>query len=120
MADARHVPFAVSPCCIGKMGRERGPWSARMRTLFLEEGVDDADVGNEFWLIARWADSELPVGSEGQRRQRRAKVIVEVDRLMALEWGGVRWMLSGPHMSCSPKRDLLVGPASAFTSVSST
>jgi hypothetical protein len=72
LAAARGVPYAVSPCCVGKI--RRGPASAWLRLLIDEqvavarvpnaearepgEGDDEVPAARVFGLLASWADSE--------------------------------------------------------------
>ena len=138
LAHERRVPFAVSPCCVGKL--RRGPASGWLRGLIAaqaesmdgaaseepSDGSDDARdpstvaVDRMFALLAAWADSEhvaaapiAPSVSRGARieageaqaeaeaatakatmehviassRRQRCKILVEMDRLMAMdEW----------------------------------
>lgn len=57
LAAERQVPFAVSPCCVGKL--RRGPASSWLREIVQRK--EDASSGGEsavFALMAAWADSE--------------------------------------------------------------
>ena len=108
LASDRGVPFAISPCCIGKL--RRGPASEWLQELLQElcqaEATDDptrpkASTGKLFALLAAWADSEhvtIPAGSRGgvtaegdaaaataAHRRERCKLLVEYDRLIAKE-----------------------------------
>ena len=63
VAAERRVPFAVSPCCIGKL--RRGPSSRWLQQLLLAHRADDPDpttaeakASQSFALLAAWADSE--------------------------------------------------------------
>ena len=74
LASDRGVPFAISPCCIGKL--RRGPASAWLQELLQElceaEAADDprrpeASTGKLFALLATWADSEHVTMTAGSR-----------------------------------------------------
>ena len=56
LAAQRRVPFAVSPCCIGKL--RRGPASRWLRELLELAEPDAAAAEAAFALLAAWADSE--------------------------------------------------------------
>ena len=56
LATRRRVPFAVSPCCIGKL--RRGPASRWLRELIALAEPEAAAAEATFALLAAWADSE--------------------------------------------------------------
>ena len=56
LATQRRVPFAVSPCCIGKL--RRGPASRWLRELIALAEPEAAAAEATFALLAAWADSE--------------------------------------------------------------
>ena len=131
LAADRSVPFAISPCCIGKL--VRGPASAWLKRQLAEVcGAEQEvqDVPSEvstnklFALLAAWADSEhvAPVtgsaGSEDATRRQRCKLIVEHDRLSAkgerspaaTEGAGRILRISGSAMRTSTQVEVLTGP----------
>lgn len=103
LAARASVPFAISPCCIGKVNMALAPW---------EVGLEAVDLGDarggakSLWLAAQLAatvgglgvfaalaaaadrnsvdhGSGAPADERTIRRTRRAKTVVELDRLMA-------------------------------------
>lgn len=102
LAAERAVPFAVSPCCIGKL--RRGPASEWLRAIVAQGEDDAAGVDASFSTLAAWADSEHvaaapPAPSVASLateehltaavRRQRCKALVERDRLEAVhEQGG--------------------------------
>ena len=141
LAAQRGVPFAVSPCRIGKL--RRGPASRWLREL-AEPDATAAEAA--FALLAAWADSEhlaapAPAPSVARRsaasdvpaaeaavaahlvaaahavvaaRQQRANTLVELDRLAALGEGEGRQEPTGP--AAAPGRLLRVEGAAMRTS----
>jgi len=130
LAHRNEAPFAISPCCIGKLNR--GPaseWlqSSISKTLsqFKTENLttttatatsaSTAEQKAAFKMLSGWADANLPPGTSEALRSRRAKQIVELDRLHSKKTphqGGGVMLITGETMSVSPKRDLLIGPIS--------
>ena len=116
------APFAVSPCCVGKLSfgtngtRPRGAASTWLLGRLNEAGPAEALGGAEasFALLAAWADSSSVTGGDAVRRQARAKRVIEVDRLVAMPGvgcGGGMMRISGPAMaSTSSLTDVLIGP----------
>ncbi|GMH86691.1 hypothetical protein TrVE_jg11903 [Triparma verrucosa] len=122
------ISFAISPCCIGKVNFERSmqesgevsggnkdragkPASLSYpRSRWLSDKIDIED----YTLLAKAADAADGAGdadSDWFRRGRRAKGIVEVDRLMFARergYGAVR-LLEMPGMDGYGKQELLVG-----------
>jgi hypothetical protein len=144
LAARRAVRFAVSPCCIGALpvgvapggrfgsdarGASSGWLRAHIRRAAAAEaqgrGVDIFKGGKEsdmFALLAATADASSHLlqdpDGEGAARQRRAKRLVEIDRLAAMPGEGLGgWLLriGGKVMSAtSAQTDVLVGPPEAL------
>jgi SAM-dependent methyltransferase len=144
LAAQRRVPFAVSPCCIGKL--RRGPASRWLRELLELAEPEAAAAEATFALLAAWADSEhvaaaAPAPSVARRgaasdvpaaeaavaahliatahtvvaaRRQRAKTLVELDRLAALGEGEGRQEPTGP--AAAPGRLLRIEGAAMRTS----
>ena len=146
-AVCRSVPFAISPCCIGKgkairqpdqmpsMSTQRSgapdsisyPRSAALREMIREEDYNlilsaaDYSAGNV-------GESASTQELDHQRRGKMAKVIVETDRLKwAEERGYYVRMMEIPRLGrLYPKRELLLGAkagslaASRISQLSST
>ena len=148
------VPFAVSPCCIGGLsvgiapgGKHgsvaRGAASSWLRgTLarFLQAEEGEVEAGDDderrqwtpasiFALLVAWADASSAITVEGGElaaaRQRRAKRVIEIDRLAAMParggyacGGGLR-RIRGAAMATSNLTDLLVGPPALLSTLRS-
>ena len=130
LAHRNEAPFAISPCCIGKLNR--GPASewlqssisktlsqfkteAQTTTTATATSASTAEQKAAFKMLSGWADANLPPGTSEALRSRRAKQIVELDRLHSKQTphqGGGVMLITGETMSVSPKRDLLIGPIS--------
>ena len=122
LAVERRVPFAVSPCCVGKVSTGtrassgRGALSPWLQELTEPEG---------FRLLAKWADAvehAAPIAPAGREhlqdesasRRRRCKRIVELDRLASLGADAGRLLrIDGPAMASSGQTELLTGPPSS-------
>jgi SAM-dependent methyltransferase len=136
-AGIRAVPFAVSPCCVGavamgphhlgdgKQGTSaRGAaseWLCRHLARASEASESASDRGADmFTQITAAADASAANGLEGEAatRQRRAKRVVEIDRLAAMPGeglGGRMLRISGHAMNAtSSLTDVLVGPPEAL------
>jgi len=96
LARRHAVPFAVSPCCVGKLSfgtsgsQPRAAASAWLLSRLRSAGAA-TELGGElraFGLLAAWADSSsLALHGDAVRRQRRAKRAVEIDRLGGMGQG---------------------------------
>ena len=124
--DAR-IPFAISPCCIGKSLTDRAVVGGRMPRTSAQRAARPSTVE---YPRSRWLASELEDAAEWEvlaaaadygvgadddddvaRVQRRAKRVVETDRLAyAAEQGYVVRLLDLPSDDPRyPKRELLLG-----------
>ena len=90
------MPFAVSPCCVGKLSfGTNGSQPRAAASEWLLSRLRSADAATElggelkaFGLLAAWADSSsLALHGDAVRRQRRAKRAVEIDRLGGMGQG---------------------------------
>ena len=146
LASRYRAPFAVSPCCVGKLtfgtnGSQpraaASEWLLRQLHTTVGAAAELGGAAKSFGLLAAWADSSsLALEGDAVRRQRRAKRVVELDRLAAMEsaaqppasesgvhgrcvhgqplggaLGGGMLCISGAAMeSTSSLTDILVGP----------
>lgn len=104
LAAERGAPYAVSPCCIGKLRRGAA-------SQWLNELLGEAS----FSLLAAWADSSPHASSAGDdERRRRCKALVEADRLAAMDergrGGGRILRISGEAMATSGQTEMICGP----------
>lgn len=92
LAARRRVPYVVSPCCVGKLRRgPRSQWLVRaLRRAQAQPGPEHGGGGAEhFAQIAACADASSPGADAPTRlRRRRAKLLVEQDRLAAAREAG--------------------------------
>jgi SAM-dependent methyltransferase len=138
VATSHSLPFAISPCCIGKVNTLRKPqYLVSGRIMNHESNVNKSGAPVDFsyprsaWLTAALKDSlesyqlltraadygvvgDLQVDEEEIARRvrcRKAKQIVETDRLLwAKQEGYYVRMLELPRIGPSyPKRELLLG-----------
>ncbi|KAH8096439.1 methyltransferase [Aureococcus anophagefferens] len=121
------IPFAISPCCLGKSLTDRAVVGGRMPRTSAQRAARPSNVE---YPRSRWLASELEDASEWgvlaaaadygvgadddddvARVQRRAKRVVETDRLAyAAERGSVVRLLDLPADDPRyPKRELLLG-----------
>ena len=121
------IPFAISPCCLGKSLTDRAVVGGRMprtsaqraarpshveypRSRWLASELEDA---SEWGVLAAAADYGVGADDDADvaRVQRRAKRVVETDRLAyAAERGYVVRLLDLPADDPRyPKRELLLG-----------
>ncbi|KAK7247730.1 tRNA methyltransferase [Aureococcus anophagefferens] len=121
------IPFAISPCCLGKSLTDRAVVGGRMPRTSAQRAARPSNVE---YPRSRWLASELEDASEWgvlaaaadygvgadddddvARVQRRAKRVVETDRLAyAAERGYVVRLLDLPADDPRyPKRELLLG-----------
>ena len=141
LAAGRSAPFAVSPCCVGALpvgvapfgkfgSRGRGAASAWLGGFLLRADEAEAEArtisegGREselFALLTASADAHWTrtLGGEAAARQRRAKRVVEIDRLASMPGsgglGGRLLCIGGEAMAAtSSLTDVLVGPKDAF------
>lgn len=101
LAARARAPFAISPCCIGKVNQALAPWEiglgavdgggvrggAQSRWLSTQLATIGGGLGN-FVALATVADSSshgsaTVTDGEMVRRTKRAKTVLELDRLMA-------------------------------------
>ncbi|CAB9516436.1 S-transferase C-terminal domain-containing protein [Seminavis robusta] len=128
-AIARSIPFAISPCCIGKVNSWYSSSSSAMMGTGMPSPLHDLSYPRSKWLqgaiqleeyelLAKAADYGVVYGdkatdAELQRRDRcrLAKRIVEMDRLRwAEEHGYEIGMVELPRIGpLYPKRELLLG-----------
>ena len=123
VAISHSLPFAISPCCIGKLNASRRHVSGYLPASFntiqypRSRRLTDAMSFSDYQLLAAAADygvgGDMEEAQELARRYRcrSAKQIVETDRLQwAKEMGYDVRMVElpriGPHY---PKRELLLG-----------
>ncbi len=128
-AVQNELPFAISPCCIGKLSTER-TYAGRMPSSAQRSAAPDAvtyprsswlrDIvsQDDYKLLAAAADygvgnSQVDDERERARRQRckLSKKIIEMDRLQwAKEHGYCIRLLEMPRIGpLYPKRELLLG-----------
>ena len=123
VAISHSLPFAISPCCIGKLNASRRQVSGRMAadsdTIQYPRSrrLMDAMTFSNYQLLAAAADYGVGVDMEDaqelarRNRCRSAKQIVETDRLQwAQEMGYDVRIVELPRIGpLYPKRELLLG-----------
>lgn len=103
----RKLPFVVCPCCVGKLQNKTNQQVPRSKWLREERHVDE----KSYLEMARIADhSSYDFDDEKHSTERRAKSLLEIDRLAAMLEQGFEghWSKLEPP-SASPKNDILFG-----------